>query len=204
MDESPKKPCLSLTQEWGYTANAHQGVRGGTAKFLTARLSSTEIARHDASEAARARASRLPRALPASDHGEVTRRRPLPQSGACGDSPFDGRRRRTQSGASHTCQDAPIAAEITASGGGGNNIKKTSKEISMPSNAEELRDRLRIWGASWVFAASRFPSKPVLGDDYADYVNGPRVRRSEAKEAQSRVVARPANLVNQEKPFSAA
>ena len=40
---------------------------------------------------------------------------------------------------------APIAVKITASGG--NNIKKTSKEISMPSDAEELRDRLHIWGA---------------------------------------------------------
>ena len=38
---------------------------------------------------------------------------------------------------------------------------------------------------------SRFPSKPVLGDDYADHLNGPRVQRSEAKDAEGRVVARP-------------
>ena len=59
-------------------------------------------------------------------------------------------------------EEAPIAADITAAGG--INIKKTTQEVSMPSDAEELRDRLRIWGASWVFAASRFPSKPVLGE----------------------------------------
>ena len=123
-------------------------------------------------------------------------------------------------------EEAPVAAEITASGG--INIKKTTKEVSVPSDDEELRDRLRIWGASWVFAASRFPSKPVLGGvdmnvitDNADFLHGPRVRRSEAKDAEGRVVSRPswnlvlsferetrklqAHLMNQERrPFSAA
>ena len=34
-DESIEGIRSMFTQEWGHTTNAHQGVRGGTAKFLT-------------------------------------------------------------------------------------------------------------------------------------------------------------------------
>ena len=200
------------TEGTGYTANAHQCVRGGTARFLAAWLSSKEIARHDVSEAAKARASRLPWVLPDSDHlamraafeatvksleddhcpslGLMEIRLAMLTAGELKAEPLT---RVTPKGFH---EEAPVAAEITASGE--INVKKTSKEISMPSDAEERRDRLRIWGASWMFAASRFPSEPVLGDvdvnvitDCADYLNGPKARRLEAKDAEGRVVASP-------------
>ena len=57
-------------------------------------------------------------------------------------------------------EDPGISSEITPAGQ--LRITKVHKEVPMPHDAEGLRTRLRVWGASWVYAASRYPGRPIL------------------------------------------
>ncbi len=41
-------------------------------------------------------------------------------------------------------------------------FNKSGKEAPLPSNAEELRERLRVWGTSWMFAALKHPGRHLL------------------------------------------
>ena len=77
LDESTEGIRSVLT----HAANAHQGVRGGTARFLAAAAAGASGFRSFGN------AGCFP------GDSEDTRRRPLPQSGAHGDSACDAHRR---------------------------------------------------------------------------------------------------------------
>ena len=78
-------------------------------------------------------------------------------------------------------------------------VRKTGKDAPLPQSGEELRSRIKIWGISWICAASKHSTRPALQNldpqlfhDYADFLLGPRVRDLQAKDSGGNFLSRPA------------
>ena len=78
---------------------------------------------------------------------------------------------------------------------------KTKSTVALPMNSEELRHRLQIMAASWVFVASQQTQNTFLKDltdeapttfgHYADYLLGEKVWKLTAKDSQGAEVSGP-------------
>ena len=82
--------------------------------------------------------------------------------------------------------------------GGYIRVRKTGKDAPLPQSGEDLRSRIKIWGISWICAASKHSTSPALQNldpqlfyDYADFLLGPRVRDLQAKDSGGNFLSRP-------------
>jgi hypothetical protein len=72
--------------------------------------------------------------------------------------------------------------------GGNIRITKAPRKGSLPTDPEELRAKIRVWGNSWTFASLRLATRAELADidpqlfgDYADYLCGDRMMKHHCK-----------------------
>ena len=77
-------------------------------------------------------------------------------------------------------------------------IRRGRCEVTMPSDTEALRKKLRCWGFAFAYAKLRHPGRAWLKSvsvevisEYCDYLLGEHVRGLEAKDQHDSVVARP-------------
>jgi hypothetical protein len=87
--------------------------------------------------------------------------------------------------------------EIT--GSGGFRLTRAPKDGYLPKNSDEFRQKIRLWGYSWRFAALRSPNRAALQgidlqifSDYVDFMLGKEVGGLTSKDPAGTVVSRPA------------
>ena len=81
-------------------------------------------------------------------------------------------------------------------------MKKGLSEAPMPTNPEELRARIKLWGYHWILLKYKFPLQARLQtatlrmfDEYLEYLLGEDVYGLTARNAEGQVVSRPSFLI---------
>ena len=212
LDETRAQIRSMLTTEWGFDPSKVPEARGNNASFIDAWETAVTRITKEREEAAVARASNLPRTIPSGDllalrkafknnHFE------LKDELAPSDALVELRMEMIENGE----QKAEPMGKITSKAwdddpdvtsdlmkGGYIRVRKTGKEAPLPQSGEELRSRIKIWGISWIYAASKHSTRAALQDldpqlfyDYADFLLGPRVRDLLAKDSGGNFLSRP-------------
>ena len=77
-------------------------------------------------------------------------------------------------------------------------VKRGYGEVKPPKSGEELRQRLKLLGHSYMFMMLKYPNRPTLRDNnpnlwhkYSDYLLGEHVLALKAKNARGEIVATP-------------
>lgn len=217
LDSSKDALRTMLAEEWNYVPASHPGTRSGVAAFLSAWDDACIRRATESQEAATARASRLPRTLPVSDHLLLRKsfqasyvKKPLKfPNEVCPSNHYiehrlnmieEGEQRAEALSKVTTRADGEEtpSTDVSLAVGGSIRVFRTPKDGCMPRDTEELRAKLKVWGTSWIFASLKLSSRPALAGitpeivaDYADFLCGPRVLNLSCKGPNGETVTKP-------------
>ena len=81
-------------------------------------------------------------------------------------------------------------------------VRKPPRRVPDPTSSEQLRHRFRVWALSWRLTAAKNASLPAYTNvtaeafhEHVEYILGEDVFKLEARDANEKLLSRPAHLV---------